>query len=61
MKKIEYISMLLAVGTTLFSIALNLKSGFTAYSWQLCTLLWIGTAYIKTKRLENLEKQNQDF
>jgi hypothetical protein len=58
MKRIEYVFMLLAVITTLASIIVNFKSGFTAYSWQICTLLWIGTAYIKTRRIEN---QNQDF
>lgn len=58
MKRIEYVFMLLAVITTLASIIVNFKSGFTSYAWQLCTLLWIGTAYIKTRRLEN---QNQDF
>jgi hypothetical protein len=55
MKRIEYVFMLLAVITTLASIIVNFKSGFTAYAWQLCTLLWIGTAYIKTERIKELE------
>lgn len=61
MRKLEYIFMFLAVATTLASIIVNFKSGFDSYAWQLCTLLWIGSAYIKTERIKDLEKQNKDF
>ena len=58
MKKLEYVCMLLAVATTLASISVNFKTGFTAYSWQLCTLMWIGVAYIKTERIKSLERKD---
>ncbi len=61
MKRIEYVFMLLAVMATLVSIILNFKSGFTAYCWQLTTLLWIGSTFIKTERIKELENQDQDF
>lgn len=61
MRKIEYILTLLAVIATLASIIVNFKSGFTAYSWQLCTLLWIGATFTKNERIKQLENQDQDF
>ena len=57
MKKLEYVCMFLAVATTLASIYVNFKLGFTAYSWQLCTLMWIGVAYIKTDYIKSLERK----
>ena len=57
MKKLEYIFVVLAIATTLFSIYVNFESGFTAYSWQVCTLMWIGVAFIKTETIKSLERK----
>lgn len=54
MKKVEKIIMILAALTALVSVIINFKSG--TYAWQLCTLLWIGTAFLKTTMIERLEK-----
>jgi hypothetical protein len=32
------------------------QSGFSAWSWPLACAIWIGTAWIKTERIESLTK-----
>lgn len=57
MKKLEYVLMVLAIASTLSSIYVNFEGGFDKYSWQLCTLMWVGVAYIKTETIKSLERQ----
>lgn len=57
MKKLEYVLMILVVLSALFSIYINFEGGFHKYSWQLCTLIWIGIAYMKNDTIKYLERK----
>jgi hypothetical protein len=48
MRKLEFACMILAGASASVSIILNLDKGWLGVSWQVCTLLWIGTCWIKT-------------
>lgn len=48
MKKLEIACMIVAGVCTSVSIVSNWSNGWMAIAWQVCTLLWIGTCWIKT-------------
>jgi hypothetical protein len=50
MKKLEYLFMILAGASASVSIMANWSQGWDHVSWQVCTLLWIGTCWIKTQK-----------
>jgi len=48
MRKLEFLFMILAGASASVSIIINRDGGWQAIGWQVCTLLWIGTCWLKT-------------
>lgn len=53
---LERVFMALAFVFALISAIASFKQGFYAYAWQLITCVWILTNWIKTERIESLNK-----
>jgi hypothetical protein len=50
MRKLEFLCMILAGATASVSIIINWNRGWQSVAWQVSTLLWIGTCWIKTQK-----------
>ena len=52
MKKVNYALMVLAFISAGFSLFVNMNNGFSAWIWQLATMLWIINSFIQQKTIE---------
>lgn len=57
MKKINYILIALAFVSSLFAIILNFDKGFGYWAWPFATCMWVIDAFVKQRRIDNLESQ----
>jgi len=57
MKIIQYYLMALGFICAGLSAMMFYGDGFHTWCWQLITMVWIIDGFIKTKRIENLEKK----
>jgi hypothetical protein len=55
MKIVERVFFGLALMSAVLSIVLNIRNGFTSYSWQLCTIMWIMIAWMKQIQVDKFE------
>ena len=46
----------LGLVSSITSAVVNFQSGFGVWSWPLACSMWIGTAWIKTERIQSLTK-----
>jgi hypothetical protein len=58
MKKVNYILMVLAFLSAGFSIFLNVNNGYSAWVWQLATMLWIINSFIQQRTIQRYERND---